>query len=294
MSEQYLSRPAAASESADQESKDLRLEAIHSAIIEAALDCVVMIDHQGRIVEFNPAAEATFGYQRHDVLGQPMADLIVPPSLRQAHQAGLRRYLETGVGPVLGKRIEITAMHKSVREFPVELAIKPIQVPGARPLFTAYLRNITDRQRKERRQAAEYAAISCLADAKSVDTGLQKALESILSALRWKTAGYWQIDEEHRVLRCAIFADVATEPKAEFKSISLRTGLARGIGLPGRVWETGEAVWLPDVTKDANFPRAQFAARAGLHGSLGVPVKRHGEVIGVIEFFSQELHLRWT
>jgi len=127
-------------------------EALKATIMEAALDCIIVTDHEGKIIEFNPAAEKTFGYSRSEILGQPVAERMVPPALRERHQQGIRNYLATGKGPVLGKRIEITALRADGSEFPVELAIIPIQL-GERPVFTAYLRDITTRKRAEEKMA---------------------------------------------------------------------------------------------------------------------------------------------
>jgi PAS domain S-box-containing protein len=122
------------------------LEARNSAILEAALDCIITMDEGGRIVEFNPAAERTFGHRRDDVVGQVMADLIIPPGLRERHEQGLARYLATGEGPILGQRLELTAIRSDGAEFPVELAVTRVDVPGP-PLFTAYLRDVTEQKR---------------------------------------------------------------------------------------------------------------------------------------------------
>lgn len=120
-----------------------------SAMLEAALDCIVMMDHQGLITEFNPAAERTFGYGRDEVIGRPLAEVMVPPALREQHCRGLAHYLATGEGPVLDQRIEITGMRADGTEFPVELAIIATQLHG-RPAFTGYLRDITERKNGER------------------------------------------------------------------------------------------------------------------------------------------------
>src|SRR5712691_9993062 len=85
-------------------------EARQAAVLEASLDGVITIDHLGRIVEFNPAAERLFGHRHADVLGKDLAELIVPPALREAHRRGLARYLATGEGPVLGRRVEMPAL----------------------------------------------------------------------------------------------------------------------------------------------------------------------------------------
>jgi PAS domain S-box-containing protein len=120
-------------------------EARNTAILEAALDCIVSMDHEGNITEWNPAAQRTFGFTRSESVGRKMAELIIPPSLRDAHRKGLARYLSTGEGQVIGKRIEITAVRKDGSEFPVELAITPVKSEGP-PTFTGYLRDITDRK----------------------------------------------------------------------------------------------------------------------------------------------------
>jgi two-component system, sensor histidine kinase and response regulator len=141
------------------------------AIMEAALDTILSIDGQGRIIEFNSAAERMFGYSRWQVLDKEMAELIVPPSLRKQHRAGMERYLSTGESQVLGKRIEITAMRADGTEFPVELAITRISVEGP-PQFTAFIRDITDRKQaqsqlemaKEAAEAANRAKSEFLAN----------------------------------------------------------------------------------------------------------------------------------
>ncbi len=127
----------------------LRNEAARSAaIIAAALDPIVTMDRAGLIVEFNPAAERTFGYARAEAIGHSVAERIIPPALRRAHQHGMERYLTTGEGPVLGTRVEVTAMRADGQEFPVELAITPIGA-GDEQLFTAYIRDLTDRRLAE-------------------------------------------------------------------------------------------------------------------------------------------------
>jgi PAS domain S-box-containing protein len=125
-----------------------RTEARKDAILSSALDCVVTIDHESCITEFNPAAERTFGYRRDAVLGRPLADVIIPPSFREQHHRGFARYLSTGQAHVLGRRIEMTAMRADGSEFPVELAITRIPMDGP-PSFTGYLRDITERKRAE-------------------------------------------------------------------------------------------------------------------------------------------------
>ena len=133
-----------------QEERELKRSEVHkAAIVDSALDCIVTIDHQGCITEFNPAAEHTFGYRRDEVLGKHLADIIIPPSLREKHRQGFARYLATSEAQVLGKRTEMTAVRADGSEFPVELAITRIPLEGP-PSFTGYLRDITERKHAER------------------------------------------------------------------------------------------------------------------------------------------------
>jgi PAS domain S-box-containing protein len=123
-------------------------EARKTAILDSALDCIVTIDHEGRISEFNPAAERTFGYRRDEVVGKELADVIIPLSLREQHRQGFARYLATDDARVLGRRLEMSAVRSDGSEFPVELAITRIPLDGP-PSFTGYLRDITKRKQSE-------------------------------------------------------------------------------------------------------------------------------------------------
>ncbi len=125
-----------------------RSEAHKAAILDSSLDCIVAMDHEGCITEFNPAAERTFGYDREKVVGKHLAEVIVPPSLRERHRAGFARHLATGESRVLGRRVEMTALCADGRNIPVEIAITRIQQDGP-PSFTGYLRDITERKRNE-------------------------------------------------------------------------------------------------------------------------------------------------
>ncbi|HEX8101082.1 MAG TPA: SpoIIE family protein phosphatase [Solirubrobacteraceae bacterium] len=121
---------------------------VSASIVRAALDCIVTMDHEGRVVDFNPAAEATFGYRREDAVGQVLAELIIPPELRDAHHSALRRLVETGEPSILGQRLELTAMRADGRTIPVELVITRLGT-GEPPVFTGFLRDITERRRAE-------------------------------------------------------------------------------------------------------------------------------------------------
>jgi PAS domain S-box-containing protein len=122
------------------------------ATFEAAFDCVIGMDGRGNLIEFNAAAERIFGFRREDVLGRPLAGLLIPAGMRNAHEEGLARFRETRQGPYIGNRIETTALRADGSEFPVELAISVARA-GDDDLFIGYLRDISERKEAERRRS---------------------------------------------------------------------------------------------------------------------------------------------
>jgi PAS domain S-box-containing protein len=155
------------------------------AMLEAALDAVVSMDHTGRVVGWNHAAEVTFGYRADEAIDREMADLIVPPAHRDSHRKGLARFLQTHNPVLLDKRIELTGMHKNGTEFPIELTITKIALPGP-PTFTGYLRDITDRKRAEAELRASRARLVEVGDAerqriqRNLHDGAQQRLTAVL------------------------------------------------------------------------------------------------------------------
>jgi PAS domain S-box-containing protein len=144
-----------------------RVDARRRAILNAAFDCVITMDHHGLIVEVNEATERTFGYTSEEMVGQELAALMVPPGLREGHRRGVQRYVETGQSRMINHPVELDAMRKDGSEFPVELAVTRPDLPGP-PLFTGYVRDITERREAEealRRLADEQAALRRVATA---------------------------------------------------------------------------------------------------------------------------------
>ncbi|MFG1478970.1 PAS domain S-box protein [Xanthobacter sp. V4C-4] len=124
-------------------------EALHRSIVLSALDGIIVMDGEGITREFNPAAEAMFGRRADRVIGKPIADVIIPPALREAHRSGLARYLSTGLARVVGRRIEVTALHADGSELPVELTVTEV-MQGEHRLFTSHIRDLREQKRLAR------------------------------------------------------------------------------------------------------------------------------------------------
>ena len=129
-----------------------RSEARLRATVEAAFDCIIGMDDDGRIIEFNAAAERVFGHRRDAVLGRLLAEVIIPARLRSGHTDGLARYAKTGHGPFIGRLVETVAMRADGTEFPVELAISVAAAKDGN-IYVGHLRDITARRQNEAQRA---------------------------------------------------------------------------------------------------------------------------------------------
>ena len=175
-------------------------------IIEAALDAVIVVDAHGVVRAWNRQAEETFGWSQDEAVGGSMADMVVPDHLRDAHNHGMSRYLKTGDGHLIGRRIEIDGRHRDGRQFPVELTIIDTELAGER-LFVGYLRNIAERRQAEvdlrenaTRMAEEQARLRFLDDLNRATGPLAKADDVLLTTTRMLG--------EHLRLSCCAYADM--------------------------------------------------------------------------------------
>ncbi len=160
-------------------------------MLETALDAVVVMRSDGTVADWNASAEEIFGWSRSEVVDRPMADFIIPARYREGHWRGLETYLKTGVGPLLRKRIEITAMRKAGGEFPVELTITPL-TDGAGLLFIGSIRDITARKEAERLLKLNALAASLIyritafaAESTSFDDMLRACLAAVQELTGW-------------------------------------------------------------------------------------------------------------
>jgi PAS domain S-box-containing protein len=271
----------------EQWERELRAsEARKTAILDCALDGIITMDPEGRITEFNRAAERMFGYDRAQIIGRTVAETIVPPSLRDRHRRALVRYLATGEPTVLGRRVEIQGLRADGTEFPVELTVATSQAAGRR-LFTAYVRDISDRKRAELGEAVQNAATRVLADAPSLAAAAPRILEAICQSLGWDLGALWTVDRAAGVLRCAEIWHTPGAAFPEFRAMAESRTLRQGAGLLGRVWATGKPVWSARLEGDSDFVRAAAAQKDGLRAAVAFPILLGGESLGVMEFLSR-------
>jgi PAS domain S-box-containing protein len=260
-------------------------DARRRAMLDVAFDSVVTMDERGYVLAVNRAAERTFGYGAHEMVGRLVADVIIPPSLREAHRAGLERYLRTGRGPVVGRRVELTAMRKDGSEFPVELVVTRPDVPGER-VFYGYLRDLTARYRAEatlHRLADEQAALRRVATAVAAELDpsqlFELVTEEVARLLEAETAALMRFDGD-------VAVTVGAHNKPGVRGVPVGTEMPlRADTAAGRVFRTGAPARIDDY--DAlDGEVARELQRVGFRSSVAAPVFLGGRLWGAMVLLS--------
>ncbi|MDO8730750.1 MAG: GAF domain-containing sensor histidine kinase [Candidatus Omnitrophota bacterium] len=140
-----------------------------------------------------------------------------------------------------------------------------------------------------RRITAQYVVTKALAESQNLHDAAQKILEQVCETLGWEVGTVWSMDRAANALRCEEFWSAPSREVTRFEEATRKSTLPPGLGLPGRVWASQRPAWIPDVTKDNNFPRAGAAEQSGLYAAFAFPIRLRGEVLGVVEFFNDEI-----
>lgn len=257
------------------------------SVLDHALDAFIAMDAGGFVIDWNPQAQRTFGWSAHEAIGQVLADLIIPPRLRGAHLAGLRRFLDGGASKVLDQRLELNAVDRAGREFPVELTIS-CDAAVDPPRFYAFLHDISKRRLSERLLRAQSAISHVFAEVQDSGDAMHGLLAGLGAAMDWHVGAWWSVHDDADVLRCSSVWRCDPAIAEEFEQVTWKLALVRGEALPGRVWASGESAWTADLAAEPGLPHAAVAARVGLHAAVCVPVVVDGETRGAIEFYSTE------
>jgi PAS domain S-box-containing protein len=245
------------------------------------LDMLCIAGFDGYFKRLNPAWELTLGFTQQELLSQPYLDLVHPAD-REATMAAAQAL--TAGNLVTSFENRYRARDGSYKW----LLWNAAAVPGLHVIY-ASARDITHRKRADARLAVEYTTACILAEPGGASETVLALLRAVCEALGWELGAAWSKDDEAQELHCVEVWHAPRSGLEEFEAVTRQSRYVRGVGLPGRVWASGEPTWVHDVASDPNFPRAPLAHRLGLREGFGFPILLGGETIGVIEFFSAEI-----
>ena len=255
-----------------------------SAYLEAAIDCVIVADASGRIVEFNPAAERTFGYSREEALGRTMAELIVPPSLRERHIAAFARFVKTREASMFVRRVELTGMRADGSEFPVELALSRVEAEPV--LICGALRDISATKQAEdhlRELAEEQAALRQVATL----VARESSPDRLVAVVAEQAARVFDVPlvrliryEQATAVVVGGFSEGDDEPFPIGSRWQLDTP-----GLLATIRHTGRAARIEDYAQ-SHGDGAGAVRAAGMRCAVGSPIVVRGGVWGAIVLLS--------
>jgi len=227
-----------------------------------------------------------------DMLGRAPDEIAGKPIVEIMGEEGLKT-----ISPHIEKVLK--GQHA---EYETEVSFRGVGAPCLRCVYTpdrdsngnvigwfASIVDVTEWKRAEYRLAVNLAVTKILAESPALSDAVPRILQTICETLGWELGDFWTLEPKAKVLRCLEIWECRAGSLPKFKAICRERTFALGIGLPGRVWSSLKPAWVPDVTKDNNFPRASIAASEGLHGGFAFPIFFRKHFLAVMEFFSREI-----
>ncbi|MCP4266038.1 MAG: response regulator [Candidatus Brocadiaceae bacterium] len=253
--------------------------------IEQSSSTVVITDAEGNIEYANPKFVQLTGYSLEEAIGKN------PRVLKSGKTPkGVFKELWKTITSGSEWRGEFCNRKKNGGFYWESATISPVKDEnGVITNFIAIKDDITERKQSERRLNAQHFVTKVLADSNTIKDASPRIIEAICMALEWDLGEIWEFDQQKKVLNNTVLWHVPSLKFPGFEAATKQIAFSPQIGLPGRVLESAEPIWIADVVKDTNFLRASVADKEGLHGAFGFPINVGGEVLGIICFFSREI-----
>ena len=257
-------------------------------ISAAAQDAVIMMDNKGKIAFWNDAGQRIFGYSGEEARGKKLHELIIPAQYRTEFERNFIDFRRTGKGPVIGSTLELAGLRKDGMEIVVEVSISGVSIDAKRHAICIF-RDVTERKRAEKATALVDATARSIDGAASPSAAVTGAIRAICETQKWDCGRFLRADEAAGVLRLEEYWSTADGAIEKCLSGARGVTYAPGEGMAGKVWRSGQPLWIPDISKDARALTAIFKAESGVRGAFVFPVTAAGKTIGVFAFNSREV-----
>jgi len=255
-------------------------------LLDALNDAVVVAGSDNRILYANRAITQLLGWAPAALVGRPVT-MLMPERMRASHLAGFTRYLGTGRSTLMGRPTRVPALAADGQERTIDLVLSAYAGPQESELVVGLLRDPGDRIDLERQTAMTYHLLRVVTE-ESDDEGklTDRILAALGESLDMAVTALWLPLADETEMECTGFWNDPLEPAPALAIASRRLGVAPGVGLPGRVWSSGEPAWIPNLLADGNFLRGKAAAADGLVSAFAFPIRADGVTLGVIELFT--------
>ena len=254
-------------------------------IVDAASQAFISIDERDVITDWNPAAERLLGWRADEALGRTLTETVIPAPDRARHREGLAGYLATRAAQHVGRRTVVEALHRDGQRIPVELEVQAFQTQDGWT-FHAFLQDISERIRAERRLVTENAVGRTLLEVASLTEARPRLLEDICQGLGWEYAAWWALDSPADLLRREALWHGADADSGLLERATRHATMAADAGVPGHVWRSGELLSLRHPPAHADDRLLSPQSVFGPCRTIGIPIISRGDVVAVIELAS--------
>jgi PAS domain S-box-containing protein len=273
-----------------------RAELRYRSIFENCLEGIFQTTPDGKYLCANPALARIYGYESAADLIAALTDIGNQLYVEPGRRAEFIRLVREE-GKVIDFESQVYRRDRGVIWISENARVVRDEISGEVLYYEGMVQDITRRKAAEAerdqanaRLSVQYAVARSLAEVQHLGDASKKIVQAICESMQWDFGGLWRVDPAANLLRCVDTWDGPGFSAPEFIEATRQSAFPPGVGLPGRVWSSRKAFWIPDVVVDNHFVRAELAVGGGLHGALAFPIMRGDEIIGVMEFFSKRIY----
>jgi len=273
-----------------------RAELRYRSIFEHCLEGIFQTTADGRYLCANPALARIYGYESAEDLIAALTDIGNQLYVEPGRRADFIRLVREE-GKVINFESQVYRRDRGVIWIAENARVVRDEVTGEVLYYEGMVQDITRRKAAETerdqanaRLSVQYAVARSLAEVRHLGDASKKIVQAMCESMHWDFGAIWRVDMTANLLRCVDIWNAPGFSAPEFAEATVQSAFPAGVGLPGRVWSSRKAFWIPDVVVDDHFIRSDLAVCSGLHGALAFPIMQGDEVIGVMEFFSRRIY----